>query len=332
MTSTEPTPTHAADPADAAPLGSTEWIVTGALERIAAGYVFPEKVPAVETALRAALAAGAYAGLDGPELCARVTADLQGACPDPHLRLLWSEDPQPVEPADGADDGAAAFRALLRAENQGVRRVEHLPGNIGLIALGRIADADAPGSAAIGAAFRLVADTEGLVLDLRDCLGGIPEGAALWVGHFFGADEPTHLHDIHHRLTDTTVSYHTAADLPGPRYLGRPVRVLTGPVTFSGGEDVAYTLQSHKRALVVGAPSRGGAHPTVRHPLTPHVMVTVPVARSISAVTGGNWEGTGVLPDLPIAPEEALSAALDSIRADLDAARDAARDAAPRTP
>ncbi|MFD0354579.1 S41 family peptidase [Streptomyces sp. NPDC127110] len=286
---------------------TNEQVVERALERISAGYVFPEKTAAVEAAIRRRLAEGAYADLDGPALCTTVTADLQEVCPDKHLRLLWTDEPQSLEPVDD-DGGEAAFLALLRAEHQGIRRVEHLEGNVAVIDVRRIATA-IEGASAIGAAMRLVANSSALVLDLRECLGGSAEGAALWCSYFF-PDDQVHLNDIYDRVTDSTRQFWTTAHLPAPRYTDRPVHVLTSGTTFSGGEDVAYTLQAHGRAVVVGATTRGGAHPTARHAVAEHVLVTVPTARAINTVTGTNWEGVGVVPDVQVPAERALEEAL----------------------
>ncbi|GGS23098.1 hypothetical protein Snoj_24600 [Streptomyces nojiriensis] len=288
-----------------------EEIVERALDRITAGYVFPDKAVVIEAAIRGRLAAGAYAGLDGPALCGVVTADLQEVCPDKHLRLLWTDEPQSLDPVD-EDGGEAAFLALLRAENQGIQRVERLEGNVGLIEIRWIASA-VEGASAIGAAMQLVAHSSALVLDLRGCRGGAPEGAAMWCSYFF-PDDQVHLNDIYDRTSDTTRQYWTVAHLPAPRYLDRPVHVLTSEGTFSGGEDVAYTLQAQGRAVLVGATTRGGAHPTARHAVAEHVLVTVPTARSINTVTGGNWEGVGVVPDVPVPAEQALETALKALR------------------
>ncbi|MFD5883174.1 S41 family peptidase [Streptomyces yangpuensis] len=97
--------------------------------------------------------------------------------------------------------------------------------------------------------------------------------------------------------------------------LDRPVYVLTGALTFSGSEDVAHTLQAHGRAVLVGETTRGGAHPTDRHAVSEHVLVAVPAARTISTVTGGNWEGVGVVPDIAVPADQALDAALKAARA-----------------
>ncbi|MER6254724.1 S41 family peptidase [Streptomyces sp. NPDC001584] len=288
-----------------------EEIVERALDRIGAGYVFPDKAVVIEAAIRGRLAADAYEGLDGPALCEAVTADLQEVCPDKHLRLLWTDEPQSLDPVD-EDGGEAAFLALLRAENQGIQRVERLEGNIGLIEVRWIASA-VEGASTIGAAMQLVAHSSALVLDLRGCRGGAPEGAAMWCSYFF-ADDQVHLNDIYDRTSDSTRQYWTVGHLPAPRYLDRPVHILTSEFTFSGGEDVAYTLQAQGRAVVVGATTRGGAHPTARHAVAEHVLVTVPTARSINTVTGGNWEGVGVVPDVRVPTEQALEAALKALR------------------
>ncbi|MDT0382105.1 S41 family peptidase [Streptomyces sp. DSM 42041] len=287
-----------------------------AADHIETGYVFPERATEIASALRSRVADGVYDGLSGRELCEKVTADLQEVCPDRHLRLRWSDEPQSTEPAE-ADEGRAAMLETLRRENHGVRRVERLDGNTGYIDLRRVTEAGA-GGFAIGAAMQLVAGTDALVLDLRACSGGAPSGAALWCSHFF-PDDATHLNDIYDRGTDSTRQFWTSAHLPAPRYLDRPVYVLTSADTFSGGEDIAYTLQAHERAVVVGERTRGGAHPTAWHTLSAHITVTVPTARTVSPVTGTNWEGTGVTPDTPAPAAEALDTALATIRERADA-------------
>lgn len=85
--------------------------------------------------------------------------------------------------------------------------------------------------------------------------------------------------------------------------------VLTSDLTFSGGEEFAYNLKAQGRATLVGETTRGGAHPTQVFPITPTFEITVPIARSVNPVTGGNWEGTGVEPDLAVPAIEAFDAA-----------------------
>jgi C-terminal processing protease CtpA/Prc len=86
--------------------------------------------------------------------------------------------------------------------------------------------------------------------------------------------------------------------------------VLVSGETFSGGEGLAFDLQEAGRATVVGEPTRGGAHPRIGLAVHPQLELTLPIARSRGARSGGNWEGTGVQPDVRVPAAEALDAAL----------------------
>jgi hypothetical protein len=120
---------------------------------------------------------------------------------------------------------------------------------------------------------------------------------------------PTHLNDIFRADTGETRQFRALPYVPGPRYLDRPVYVLTSGRTFSGGEDFAYTLQALGRAEVIGETTGGGAHPTRVFSISREVHIGVPFARSVNPVTGGNWQGTGVLPDLAVPAAEARDVA-----------------------
>jgi hypothetical protein len=100
----------------------------------------------------------------------------------------------------------------------------------------------------------------------------------------------------------------------------RPVAATPAPDasrTFSGGEDLAYTLQAHKRALVIGEVTGGGAHPVEPHVVTPHLFVMVPWGETINPITGTNWEGIGVQPNVAVPAERALERALELARKQL---------------
>ncbi|MGC7094983.1 hypothetical protein ACPZ19_09985 [Amycolatopsis lurida] len=53
----------------------------------------------------------------------------------------------------------------------------------------------------------------------------------------------------------------------------------------------------------------GGAHPVEAIALTGVLELHLPVARSVNAITGTNWEQVGVVPDIPCPAEEALDVA-----------------------
>jgi C-terminal processing protease CtpA/Prc len=307
-------------------IDETAVLVEAIIKRLSEGYIFPERAARAASLLRTGLEQRVYASTLGPELCDRVSADLYEATNDKHLRLLWHES------ADGSRDGAeliAELRAQFRLENQGVRRVERLPGNIGLIELTIIPEASSGGLALV-AAMQLVQYTHALIFDLRPTRGGSPDGVAILASFLF-PDGDVHLSDIVEGPRGPTRQYWTSAYLPGPRYLDRPVYVLTSANTFSGGESLAYDLQALARATVVGETTRGGAHPSEVVSLTEHIELRLPVARSINPITDSNWESVGVQPDLPTqaadAMEVAYRAALETIADDTASPKSSRTDA-----
>jgi hypothetical protein len=48
--------------------------------------------------------------------------------------------------------------------------------------------------------------------------------------------------------------------------------------------------------------------------ISSHVRALLPEARVRDAVTETNWERTGVVPDVPCEPAEALDAAVDALK------------------
>lgn len=85
--------------------------------------------------------------------------------------------------------------------------------------------------------------------------------------------------------------------------------VLTSEHTFSGGEEFACNLKAMKRATIVGETTGGGAHPGGYVEVGGGFAVFIPMGRPVNTVTGTNWEGTGVEPDIVTLEEEALAAA-----------------------
>ncbi len=290
-------------------------IVTTALSLLRANYVFPEVAEQAAAAVEARLAAGEYDDLDEITLTELLTTHLQEISGDKHLRVRLGGGPPPGtgperdKPKDPRDHEARrlAMRQMGRLDNFGIQRVERLPGNIGYLDLRRM-PVPANAGPAIAAAMELVAGTHALIIDMRRNGGGSPEGVVFWCSHMLDG-RPTHLNDIFHADTGETRQFWALSYVPGTRYLDRPVYVLTSSRTFSGGEDLCYTLQALGRAVVIGETTGGGAHPTRPFPISPAVHIGIPFARSINPVTGTNWQGTGVVPDVAVPEAEAYDVA-----------------------
>jgi C-terminal processing protease CtpA/Prc len=290
--------------------GTRQEIVEGVVRQLLAYYVFPDKAAAVAKLLQARLATGAYDGLADPTAFAeRLTADVQSVTADKHLRvrLIAAGSAMPVGDSASAEEEWAQYKRLSESRNHGVERVERLPMNLGYLDL-RMFEMAALAGEAITAAMTLIAHSRALIVDLRHNRGGDPATVALACSYLF--DQRTHLNSIYQREGDRTDQYWSLDWVPGPRFGQRkPICVLTSERTFSAAEEFAYNLQSHRRATIIGRSTRGGAHPGGPRQVSTHFEVFVPDGRSVSPITQGNWEGTGVVPDIDVPEEDALRAA-----------------------
>ena len=205
------------------------------------------------------------------------------------------------------DPGEVALRA------GSVGEVRRLPDGVGVLALDSL-DGVHIAAPYLEAAFALLRGARGVVLDLRRNGGGDPGTVTLVLDWLLGA-EPTHISDVIYR--DRTRQWWTTgrlADLALPR--ATPVAALVSERTFSSGEALAYHLQSQGLARLVGQRTPGAADHITPVNISRHVRAFVPEARVRDAVTGTNWEGTGVVPDIECEPADALELAQQAARAE----------------
>lgn len=165
-------------------------------------------------------------------------------------------------------------------------------------------------------AFAVLQQTDALIIDNRTNRGGDPRTVALYVSYLSEGD-PFLINTIHWPRLDRVEEY-LSTDLGRKTYgESRPVYVLASSQTFSGGEGLSYDLQALERAVIVGEITGGGAHPVQRAVLGSGFSAAIPVAYSVNPITGTNWEGTGVVPDVEVAAESALLEAQRALLATL---------------
>ncbi|MFE2881644.1 S41 family peptidase [Streptomyces graminifolii] len=268
-------------------------------------YVFPEIAERLVALLRRRLTEGAYDVDDAEEFARLVTADLQSANGDRHLRLKHHADPVP--PKQGAAN-LAAIRRDFDTSLGGAPRLELLNGGVAVLELAPMLFPLEWAAEPLSAALTLASRAQALIIDLRANRGGDPDAVAFVCSYLL--DERTHLNSMYWRAGDRTEQSWSLPHVPGTRFGGtKPLYVLSSTHTFSAAEELAYDLQQLGRATVVGERTRGGAHPCEGWTVHPHLEATVPVGRAINPVSGTNWEGTGVQPDVPCAAADSLTRA-----------------------
>ena len=273
-------------------------VIEKTLELLNARYVFPEVAEAMAKHVRANVEKGAYASLSSPgALAYKLTEDLQSVSNDLHLRVSFAPG---VDMHAERDDTGANEEAAARAKklNYGFESVTRLAGNVGFVDLRNFHSKDI-GAETASAAMNFLAHTDALIFDLRQNGGGDPEMVA-WLSSYLFGDKPVHLNSLYWREGETTQEFWTDPKVPGKRSADSPVFVLTSGRTFSAAEEFSYNLKCLGRTLIVGEKTGGGAHPGGRVPVDEDFAVWIPMGRAINPITGTNWEGTGVEPDIAV--------------------------------
>jgi hypothetical protein len=276
-------------------------------------YIFPEKGLETARAIQAHQEQGHYDEILEPhEFADRLTSDLRQVSNDQHWAVaynsiltstLYAEDEEQTEA------GLAQLKEHIYRTNFGIEKIEHLPGNIGYVDVRGFSWIGFPGAGdTIVAAMQLISHCDALIFDLRRNQGGEVETLQLYISYFV-KPEPKLYDAFYYRPSGETQQLWTMPYVPGNRMPEVPLYVLTSGVTVSGGEAFAYILKSMGRATVIGEATRGAAHTTDMETVQEHYQVEFPSGRSISPFTQGDWEGSGVLPDIVIPSERALQVA-----------------------
>ena len=277
--------------------------------RLERSYVLADVASRMAATLRANAAAGRYDGIDSlQEFARQLTEELRAISKDGHLRVHYHADPAQVLPAwnTPGPEPEARYRRHAERTNYGFVRVEILRGNVGFLRFDEFGD-PALGGDTLAAVMQFVAKADALIIDLRYNGGGGGMGAVL-ATYLLGAGGDVHLSDFQIREKSETLQLWTLPHVAGPVY-PRSVYLLVGAGTASAAESFTYMLQNRKRVRVVGQKTAGAANPGGFVRFSKHLAMFVPNGRPVDPLTGTNWEGVGIRPDLEIKESDASDVA-----------------------
>jgi len=246
------------------------------------------------------------AGRDTP-ITEKVLGDVEAVCHRPARHLTLELRP-PAEPDVDVVGWPPPTERVVRRRAGFVRRVERFDNGCGLL---RIDGFDAITVAAdyLLGAFTVLRGVDGLIVDLRRNGGGEVSTLALLAEFLLG----TGIEQL------ATVSYRDKPDRQwwtsgalGDQHLPADiaVAVLIGSGTYSSGEALAYHLHTRGRVRLFGQRTPGAADHVTPIRVTRSVVALIPEATPTDAVSGANWEGTGVIPDVACSHEAAETAAM----------------------
>lgn len=274
-------------------------------------YVFPERVPAMREALRAAQTSGRYDGTDAHLFAERLTEDLRRASGDGHLYVRF--DPEQFAAAQGAqEDGGdsaeldALWAGRFRAINYGLTEQRVLPGNVRYLKISLFGWVNDETGGVYDSAMRFLSGGEAVIIDLRGNGGGVHDAVRYGLSHFMKPDELLITFLEAGKAPDPS---RTLTHLPAGRMVGKPLYVLIDGRVGSAGEEFAYSVQQFELGTLIGQTTAGGANNNRFVPIEPGFMLSVSYGLPQHPVTGGNWEGVGVRPDVEVPADQALERA-----------------------
>ena len=195
------------------------------------------------------------------------------------------------------------------ADNHGIVEAKMIDSYIGYLRLDRFADT-LYGKASLLKALETFGDASKLIIDLRYNDGGVGEQAQVLFSYFTPRDDTMLIDVAYYRYNDSPKECRSLMGIGGKPCRRGDVCILTSSATFSAAEGFAYDMKHHGKAIIIGERTRGGAHPVEWKILANHYVLRVPVGRGINPVTGTDWEGAGVVPDVSVASDKAFDKAL----------------------
>lgn len=285
-----------------------------------ANYVFKDVALKTTAHLNKQLKAGAFdSKTDLSSFAEALTKEVQSVNKDKHMRI------RPTPPYEAPENTPERLveehlNRLERGRSMvgGFKAAKKLDGNIGYLDLREFAPLII-GAPIADQYMNLLSTSDAIIVDLRKNGGGSPAMVQYLCSYFF--DERVHLNSLYWRQGDRTQEFWTLDEVGGKKLPNVPLFVLTSSRTFSGAEEFSYNMQTRKRATLVGETTGGGANPGGGFKINPDLTVFIPTGAAVNPVTGTNWEGVGVVPEVKTSAEDALDKALELAKGEAEAYR-----------
>lgn len=275
-------------------------------ETISANYIFLDVALRTDSILNLEESINRFSHLTNVEFADNLTNYLREITDDKHFFVKYLTPDNSIKIDLSEKEQLKEMNLLNSYENFGFEEVKRLNGNIGYINFKGFADPKASENT-LAAAMNFVANTNALIIDLRQNKGGDGGMLMQFCSYFF--KHKIKLCETYYRNTNKNIQNWTEKKVIGTKYLNKPVYILTSHSSFSAAEGLAYFLQAYGIATIVGEKTGGAANPVDQFLIDNTYLLFVPNGKTTATLTKNNWEHIGVLPNQIIQKEKAFTAA-----------------------
>ncbi|XP_042364500.1 retinol-binding protein 3 [Plectropomus leopardus] len=280
-------------------------IIEGSATLIADNYAFEDIGAAVAEKLKGLLANGDYNMVVSKEsLEVKLSTDLKTLSGDKSLKTTSNTPalpPMNYSPEMYIELIKVSFHTDIFENNIGYLRFDMF---------GDFEEVKAIAQIIVEHVWNKVVNTDAMIVDLRNNIGGPTTAIAGFCSYFFDADKEVLLDKLYDRPSGTTTELRTLPELTGTRYGSKKsLIILTSGATAGAAEEFVYIMKKLGRAMIVGEATAGASHPpqTFRVGET-DVFLSIPTVHSDTAA-GAAWERAGIAPHIPVSADAALEIA-----------------------
>jgi retinol-binding protein 3 len=287
-------------------------LINTVITELKANYIFPERIVKIESVLHEKFDKKEYSSsktlFDFLEL---LNKDLEYSGNDHHLDIFYGPQyVKKIKAAENSDPGKsgtipADFVNMVKYENYFLKKVERMEGNIGYFKFNKFEELQFS-KESIASAMNFISNSSAIIFDLRENGGGSAETVHFLMSYFL--PDSTKLGEFKRRINKEAIELWTTRD-PLIRKIpdNIPVYILVSKNTSSAAESFAYGLQQFKRAIIVGEQTHGEGNPGARFIINDKLYMMIPTAVNVNAVTGTNWDGVGITPDIKTITNDAFA-------------------------
>lgn len=267
-------------------------------------YIEPHRVSDIKDIVMSRHALGRYSALNSlDEFAAIVGKDIRDISADKHLSLFTIAENQVAS-------HILPHPAGKLSDNFSFEQVSYLHGNIGYLKFNKF-HPDEAARETLDAAFAFLKPSQGMIIDLRDTIGGSPMLAKYMLSYFISNHTPLwHVLDKKGGVIDRIRVDEEVKHTDFRK--NYPVWLLTSNRSASATELFAGTMQANGKATLIGEVTSGAGFYVGVKNITPQLVFRISLSKPIISATNVNWEKTGLQPDFKVESIDALAHAHQS--------------------